>query len=49
MIEILRFTMESFGHFVGVCFLIAWVFIGLCLLMMCFGFALSQFKPTIKE
>jgi hypothetical protein len=29
MLEVLKFTFESFGHFVGVCFLIAWV-LGWC-------------------
>lgn len=48
MLEILKFTMESFGHFIGVCFLIWWIFAGLWILTAIFGFALSQYKPTIK-
>ena len=49
MVEILRFTMESFGHFCGVLFLIIWIFLGLWILTAIFGFALSQYKPTIKD
>ena len=49
MVEILRFTMESFGHFCGVLFLIFWIFLGLWILTAIFGFALSQYKPTIKD
>jgi len=45
MLEILKFTFESFGHFVGVCFLIAWFFLGIILVVVAFGFALDNYKP----
>jgi len=49
MLEILKFTFESFGHFCGVLFLIFWIFVGLWILMGLLGFALSCYKPTIKD
>lgn len=45
MLEVLKFTFESFGHFVGVCFLIAWIFIGVCCVVAALGFALDNYKP----
>lgn len=44
MLEVLKFTFESFGHFVGVLFLIFWIFVGLCCVAVCFGFALKGDK-----
>lgn len=46
MLEILKFTFESFGHFIGVCFLIAWIFLGIILVVIAFGFALDNYKPN---
>jgi len=45
MLEVLKFTLESFGHFAGVCFLIAWIFAGICFVVIALGFALDNYKP----
>lgn len=40
MLEVLRFTFESFGHFCGVLFLIFWICVGLCCIAASLGFGL---------
>ena len=40
MLEVLKFTFESFGHFIGVLFLIFWIFLGLCCVAAFLGDAL---------
>jgi hypothetical protein len=39
MVEILRFTFESFGHFVGVCFLIILIGVMIALIAAAYGAA----------
>lgn len=48
MIEVLKFICESLGHFVAVCIFIGWIALCIALIVCAFGFALSNYKPTIR-
>lgn len=43
MLEVLKFTFESFGHFIGVCFLIAWI---CACVSLCVALIVEQYKPN---